>query len=324
VILLRILILCLISLPLQALTPFPEHKDVTQFIQHMSKKHAFSTQKLQHLFKKLSPDPKVITLISKPFEEKTWAVYQKWFLSKERVQAGVQFWKEHAATLKRAEQTFGVPAEIIVAILGVETYYGKELGKYPVLQSLATLAFHYPKRAAFFRSELEQFLLLTQEEGIDPSTVMGSYAGAMGKPQFIASSYRHYAIDFAQIGKRDLMHDTVSAIGSVANYFKSHGWKAGQPIVCPGQYLNQPIGVSPKNNPKPVLTLPEIKAQGIIPTHKIKLNAHEHLALLILQGAQGSEPWLGLHNFYVITRYNHSVNYAMAVYQLSQRIRASR
>lgn len=306
---------------------FAEKREVLNFINYMYVKHGLNAWELKKLFKTITPNPKVVEAISKPFEDVTWDRYRERFVTDERAQAGVEFWRQNEKALKKAELEYGVPAEIIVAIIGVETYYGRNTGHYPVLQTLATLAFNYPPRATFFKGELEQFILLLSEEKIDPYYFLGSYAGAIGIPQFIPSSYRRYAVNFSGNGKRDLNNIT-DAIGSVANYFKSHGWEPSQPVVLEAVVFGseyQRLANSNMKDPIPKLTLGEYSQFNIQPKDKniLKTEYKKPATFIMLnKNKKDSELWLGLNNFYVITRYNHSVNYAMAVYQLSQRIRA--
>jgi membrane-bound lytic murein transglycosylase B len=235
---------------------------------------------------------------------------------------GVEFWNENADTLARAYDTYGVPAEIVVAIIGVETRYGEHKGRYPIMDSLTTLAFDFPKRGKFFRGELEQFLLLTREEEVDPLSLKGSYAGAMGKPQFIASSYRNYAVDFDGDGKRDILNSSVDAIGSVANYFNRHNWKKDEPIAGKARVKGKKYKPIIKKGIKPSMRLRDMARKGV---HVDGKYAPEQLAALIeFKNKKGHEYWVGFNNFYVITRYNHSELYAMAVYQLSQAIAQKR
>jgi len=309
---------------------FADRQAVKQFIWDMHVKHKFNVREYHKLFGSIQSNPKVIQAISKPFEAVSWEKYQKTFVTDERARAGLEFWKANEAALKKAEAHFGVPAEIIVAIIGVETRYGHNRGNFPVLQTLATLAFDYPPRAQFFRKELESFLLLVKEEALHPTKTLGSYAGAMGIPQFIPSSYRRYAVDFTGNGRRDLIHNPTDAIGSVANYFRENGWEPNQPIAFPAQVFGseyQRLANTNANNPKPRLTLGEYARFNIQPKGIQTLPAIKHLKAsfnILNEKKADSEYWLTLQNFYVITRYNHSVNYAMAVYQLSQRILALR
>ncbi|CAG0911209.1 unnamed protein product, partial [Cyprideis torosa] len=224
--------------------------------------------------------------------------------------------------LQRAEEVFQVPADIIVAIIGVETFYGTRMGTFPVLDTLVTLGFDYPPRSAFFRGQLEEFLLLSREQDIPPQEPKGSYAAAMGMGQFISSSYRDFAVDFDGNGHIDLWKSTADGIGSVANYFRRHDWIMGAAVVAPA-YVEGDQYVSLKaNERKPSYSVQQLKAAGVQPS--VPVATEEALSFLDLKGAKGQEFWLGHHNFYVITRYNHSVKYALAVYQLSQAIKRTR
>jgi membrane-bound lytic murein transglycosylase B len=302
---------------------FSQRPEVKAFINQMVSKHGFQKKALIDLFNHFESSDEIIQKISRPYEEASWETYRKLFISRKRIEDGVIFWKKYAVVLNKAEKTFGVPAEIIVAILGVETFYGKNTGKYPVLQALATLAFDYPKRAAFFLSELEQYLLLTREQNLPAAKIKGSYAGAMGTPQFISSSYRNFAIDFAEIGKIDIINNVPNAIGSVANYFKMHGWKPKQLIIYKAWVNGQKykaLKVVNKKDPKPTLSLATLKKYNVSPINAKKSSPSTRMAFIQLDSGKKPEFWLGGENFYVITRYNHSVNYAMAVYELSQLI----
>ncbi len=292
--------------------------DVKAFIQQMVKQHQFTADELQQWFAAIRPRPDIIEAISNPAEGKPWHVYRKIFIQEKRIAGGVGFWTEHRDLLERAERETGVPARIIVAILGVETLYNTYKGRYNVLESLATLSFDYPKRAKFFRSELEQFLLLAREERVDPLMLTGSYAGAMGGPQFISSSFRRYAVDFDNDDKRDIWSNPADMIGSVANYFKVHGWEQGQAITDRANVNGDQVKQAVDKGIKPRFSVGELQKMGINSTAKIDLE--KKAAVIKLDQENGPEYWLGLKNFYVITRYNHSPLYAMAVYQLSEAI----
>ena len=304
---------------------FGKRKEVQQFITEMHKKHDCNQHELTQLFNQFERNEKVLELISKQYEAQPWFRYQARLVTEERAKAGARFLKEHQPALIKAEKEFGVPKEIIVAILGVETNYGQNTGSFYIIEALSTLAFDYPRRADFFRKELEHFLLLAKEGALNPREAKGSFAGAMGIPQFMPSSYRQYAIDFSGTGKRDLLHDRHDVIGSVANYFKSHGWKPGESIVhkakaSGSQYLK--LGKSKEQ--KPNITIGELaQYQVTVQNPKLLNNKNQKVKFILLETQNGSkEPWMGLHNFYVITRYNHSIHYAMAVYQLSQHIKS--
>lgn len=290
------------------------------FINSLVQKHGFDYGALEQTFDQARYLQSVIDAITRPAEKMPWYRYKKIFLTEDRIRGGVEYWQEHRDTLARAESEFGVPAEIIVSIIGVETRYGSHKGNYRVIDSLSTLAFHYPKRADFFRSELEQFMLLAREESVSPLTVTGSYAGAMGIPQFISSSYRHYAVDFNDDNQVNLWNDHADAIGSVANYFKRHGWVADQPVIFPLTDMPAEYRDMADTDPKPSMDYARLQNAGIILDKP--LPADTRVALLEFEEAEGPAFWAGLNNFYVITRYNHSPLYALAVYLLSQEIQA--
>lgn len=300
--------------------PLSDRKEVKTFIQHMVDVHHFDNQQLTQWLNQATIQNTILATIAKPAEALPWYRYRAIFITPKRIEEGCVFWQTHASILKRAEKIYGVPPEIIVAILGVETFYGKQAGQYSVLDSLVTLGFDYPPRSQFFLSELREFLLLAREEKWDPTQIKGSYAGALGKAQFIASSYRRYAVDFNQDGKRDLLNNIDDAIGSVANYFKVHGWQHGAPIALAATTHGdqfKPL-IASKNNPKPIHSLKEWRRLGVQASTQ---DALQPFALIALENPENLEYWLGAQNFYVITRYNHSAHYAMAVYTLSQEIK---
>ncbi len=292
-----------------------EQTDVTQFLNEMEITHGFDRASLRELFQNIKISRSVLEAISKPAEKLPWYRYQPIFLQPDRVAQGVKFWQQYAGALHKAEQQFGVPAEIIVAIIGVETRYGRFSGNYRVIDSLATLAFNYPKRGEFFRSELVHYLLLTREQNVDPRTIKGSYAGAMGIPQFISSSYRHYAIDFDNDGLTDIWNNPVDAIGSVGNYFKQHGWREGNLIATQAMVSGYRYKELITEDLKPNIDSKQLRLYEI--DSKRALPPDSRVKLIDLETKNGYEFWLGMHNFYVITRYNHSSLYAMAVFQLA-------
>lgn len=318
----RLLLSLLIAAPIlvnPAYAGYEKREPVQQFIDMMVEKHDYSRLQLAIWFQQAVKQEETLKSLDKPAESMPWHRYRKIFMTDKRINEGIQFWKENQETLKRANELYGVPAEIITAILGVETFYGKYKGKYPVFDTLVTIAFDYPKRAKFFKKELEQYLLLIKEEALDARDLKGSYAGAMGKPQFISSSYRHYAIDFDGDGKRDLLNNTADAIGSIANYFSEHGWKKDSPIAVTASYKSDQA--FPEFDMKPKHTISELSKLGIFPSQPVL--ASLAATPIRLEQPDHGEYWLGLENFYVITRYNHSNLYAMAVYQLSQSIKNS-
>ena len=289
------------------------------FIAQMVKQHHFNEKELITLFQSVNIQQPILDAMAKPAEGKPWYKYRDIFMTEARIAGGVQFWQENEATLKAVEQQYGVPAEIVIAIIGVETKYGAFTGKYRVIDALATLGFAYPSRSSFFLKELENFLLLSREEHIDPLQPLGSYAGAMGLSQFMPSSYRAYAKDFNQDKKRDIWHNPSDAIASVANYFVANHWQRGGAIAF--QVSAKGNGYQPAltKGVKPDISIAQLRKLGV--DTPVQLTDNEQVKLLSYPFEDHEELWLGLHNFYVITRYNHSPLYAMAVYQLSQAIR---
>lgn len=296
-------------------------EDVESFIEKVAAKSDYSEQELVKLFSQVKQQTHLFERMNKPAEKKLeWHQYRKIFITEKRINKGIKFWNENRELLKRVEEEYKIPAEIVVAIVGVETFYGVYKGKAPVFDTLVTFAFDYPKRAKFFTRELEEFLILSAKQKFKVREVKGSYAGAMGMPQFISSSYRNYAVDFDQDGKADLFDSVPDILGSVANYFKVHGWKPGEAVTYPltlskkNEVLDLKVGVKPSTSWK-VFKAAGLKAMPVI-------NDETEVALIKLQQKQAAEYWAGLKNFYVITRYNHSEMYAMAVYQLSQKIKS--
>ncbi len=291
------------------------HPGAAAFVNKVVTEHAMNRAMVNDLLTEAEKRQDIIELMTRPAEGKPWHEYRPIFLTDQRIEEGIAFWREHADLLALAEQTYQVPAEIIVAIIGVETFYGRITGKHRVIDALATLAFYYPPRADFFRSELEQYLLLGREEQLPLTEVTGSYAGAMGIGQFISSSYRHYAVDGDGDGKRDLWGSRADAIASVANYFKQHKWRLGEPVI--GAVNSGSQAATPEKPPKkPKWSVAQLREWGYQPTEPVD---DGQLATIIrLEHENGPRDYLGYHNFYVITRYNRSPLYAMAVHQLSQ------
>ncbi|MBK1724216.1 lytic murein transglycosylase B [Thiocystis violacea] len=320
-----------LSLVLLALTaasadaaPETYRQGAERFIADMTAKHGFDPKVLADLLGQATYRQSIIDAMNRPYEGKPWRDYRRLFLTPERIQGGAAFWTENADALSRAEADYGVKPEIIVAIIGVETSYGANLGSHRALDALTTLGFAYPKRADFFRSELEAFLLLAREEDLSPVEVRGSYAGAFGKPQFISSSYRAYAVDYDTDGRRDLWRSNADVVGSVANYFKQHGWRSGESVAFPARLAPEfqgAVEVAEKRPLKPSLTLEALQESGVAWDASVP-DSSAPAVLILLDGVE-TEHWVGLQNFYVITRYNHSNLYAMAVHQLSQAIRAA-
>ncbi len=285
--------------------------------------HQFDESDLNELFQAVEIKEDILKKISSPAENLPWYKYRKIFITEARINNGVKFWQENESALTAVEQLTGIPAEIIIAIIGVETSYGQKTGNYRVIDALSTLAFAYPPRSKFFLSELENFLLLCREEHINPLEPVGSYAGAMGMPQFMPSSFRAYAADFDNDSHRDIWHNKGDVIASVANYFVKHQWQAGQAIAIPVEATGENYKTALTKGLKPDLRLSELESLNLKISRSLPLNTKVKL-LAFEQEPVGQKPgeelWAGLDNFYVITRYNHSPLYAMAVYQLSQSI----
>lgn len=296
---------------------YRSHPDFPAFVEHMREEYGMDPARLNTLFTDVYRQQRILDAISSPAEGKDWHKYQPIFLTEERVAAGAQFWSEHAATLARAEREYGVDAEMIVAIIGIETYYGRISGGWRVIEALSTLAFDYPPRQTFFRSELEHFLQLVNEEDIDVRSVEGSYAGAMGGGQFMPSSYRQYAVDFDGDGKRNLWQSWPDIIGSVAHYLSRYGWKHGAVIAVPA--------AAPENSSPPlreqgvtVANAGDLRQAGMVFSETV--DDTSEVRLVGLQHEDELVYWIGLKNFYVITRYNRSPLYAMAAIELGRAI----
>jgi membrane-bound lytic murein transglycosylase B len=299
---------------------YSAHPEAREFISEMVQRHDFDTAELEKIFSSAQRRDDILELMRKPAEKRlTWDRYRKIFLTRSRIEGGAAFWSQHAGILARAEQEFAVDAQLIVAIIGVETHYGNNTGSHRVIDALSTLAFDYPPRSKFFRGELEQFLVLAREEDINLLETRGSYAGAMGYGQFIPSSYRSFAVDFDKDGKRDLWDSPNDIIGSVANYMQRHHWSLGDTVAAPVTISPGKAATLPEPELKPSHTVAELKAAGMQTDQALADDAPA--TVIKLETGNGFEYWMGLENFYTITRYNHSPLYAMAVYQLSEEIR---
>ena len=309
------------------LTPgdFSHLPKAKQFIDRMVEQHNFDPMALQQLLAQAQHLDWIIRLMDAQAPSTSapsgptgaWNRYKAKFITPDNIQKGVEFWQTYAEDLKRAEQLYGVPAEIIVGIIGVETRWGRVMGSTRTLDALATLAFNYPRRSQFFTNELASFLIMSRDEGIDPTTPTGSYAGAMGYGQFMPSSFQQYAVDFNGDGRVNLW-DPVDAIGSVANYFKAHGWRQGEPIaiLAKGKAQGYEHGFHTK------YAINTLSKLNLAPT--TSLSGQESVSLLRLDIGDSYQYWLGLPNFYTITRYNHSTHYAMAVWKLGEAVKAAR
>ncbi|NCF72467.1 MAG: lytic murein transglycosylase B [Gammaproteobacteria bacterium] len=314
---------CLISNPAAADAVNLEQENVVTFIDEMVNEHAFDRAALSAVLSKAEIKPSIITKISTPAERKlNWADYRKIFITKERINAGVTFWHENREMLERIALETGVPIEMIVGIIGVETYFGRITGKDRVIDALATLAFDYPPRSSFFRKELKAFLILAREEELDPTEPLGSYAGAMGRPQFMPSSFRAYAVDSTGDGKRDIWNNWADVAGSIANYFLAHRWRANEEVVTQATLSSgwKAAVPAPANTLEMTDTVESLTKKGVM--FATDLCADSKGQLLTYEGDDGIEHWVGFHNFFVITKYNRSVMYALAVHQLGQMIAA--
>ena len=300
---------------------YKNREDVDAFIARMAKQSDYSEAELVDLFSQVKKQSHLFDRLNRPAEKALqWHQYRKIFIREKRIVEGVKFWRQHEQLLTEVSAKTGVPAEIIVAIIGVETFYGIYRGKDPVFDSLVTIAFDYPKRAKFFRGELEQFLLLVKEQNLDTRSVKGSYAGAMGMPQFISSSYRNYAVDGDGDGRVDLFTNIADITSSVANYFVRHGWRQGEPVARPLIAISDNSVSELETGVKTIYKWSKFKQHGL--TSRFRIKQEMPVALVRLEQKNYPEYWAGFNNFYVITRYNHSELYAMAAYQLSVLIKS--
>lgn len=295
---------------------------IQHFIKFLHKQYDFNEQELTQLFSQTHIDHSLIEKMNHPYEEKAWSEYQKFFITRERIDGGNAFWEQHRAALQQAEKKYGVPANVIVAILGVETFYGQHVGLHPVMDTLTTLSFYYPRREKFFRKELTEYLLLTREQKLEPLRLKGSYAGAIGIPQFMPSTYRQYAVGFSDHDNVDLVNNTNDAIFSIANYLHRMGWKRKQPIAAPLKITHTLSEALISDSAKPTKTLATLQRHGVsLP----KNAAHPKLKAAIIQlgskTAHAKDYWITYPNFRAIMMYNPRIHYAMAVYQLSEAIK---
>lgn len=306
---------------------YPSRPEVREFIRDMVERNGFAERDLNALFSRAKRQPEILSAIRPPVSPRTrsWQNYRPIFVNDRHIAEGMKFMAQHAEALARAEREYGVPREIIVAIIGVETFYGRNMGKWRVADALATLAFDYPPRADFFRSELEAFLLFAREAGLDALEVRGSYAGAIGIPQFMPSSYRRWAVDFDGDGVALLRSSPTDAIGSVSNFLKSHGWVPGEPIAYPADIGSvDPVPLL-ATGLKPSLTLAEFAALGLsVRADTLPKTGTLGALIDLVTPDNPTEYRIGLENFYVITRYNRSSFYAAAVSDLAESLRAAR
>jgi membrane-bound lytic murein transglycosylase B len=318
-----ILVLSFLFASASLATGYVDNPDTRALINELVEEEGFDRAELEALFAGAVRKDSILEAIARPAEKtKPWHEYRQIFVTDKRADGGVDFYQRHASSLQRAEREFGVPAEIIVAIIGVETRYGGNKGGYRVVDALSTLAFDYPPRSKFFRKELKEYLLMTREQGLPADEMKGSYAGAMGYGQFIPSSYRAYAVDFDGDDVADIFNNPVDAIGSVANYFSRHHWREGDSVTMAARVGENYRHDWMNDGFKPKRTVAELAEGNIFPAGEVSPEARA--TAIEFEGEDGLEHWLGWYNFYVITRYNRSAMYAMSVYQLSREIEARR
>lgn len=304
--------------------PYHQRDEVMTFVSEMVKRHGFVADELHNLFAGVEFQSSVVKAMEPPSSPnvRSWERYKSRFVNQNRINRGIRFMQEYSTELTRARQKYGVPEEIITAIIGVETLYGQNTGSYRVIDALTTLAFDYPRRAEYFRGELEQYLLLSREQGLDYYSVLGSYAGAIGLPQFMPTNVRQLAVDFDGDGQVDLRNSVVDAIGSIARYLADHGWKKDEPITSQVSF-NETVPDAWLESILPVMTKKDIKHVSFSTESKLD-EALNFAVIPLVTPEKPSEFWLGFNNFYVITRYNKSTFYAMSVFQLAEAIKQNR
>lgn len=327
--LLRPTLLCfaLHSAGAMSATPYIEREDVRLFMQEMVERHGFTPQEIEQTMAMAQETPRVIELIKPPENPgvRSWQRYRARFIDPTRIRAGLQFWNTHATTLEAAETRYGVPAHIIVGIIGVETIYGRNTGSFNTLSALTTLAFDYPPRAPLFRGELESLFLLARLQGRHPINYKGSFAGALGLPQFLPSSVLRHAVDFDDNGVIELTASPADAIGSVARYLADYGWQKDGRVTLRARLTDTAdIAAASTNDLRPAFNAEELAARGVSTATDSLADGETASLIEFVTPGQASEYWLGLQNFYVITRYNRSSFYAMAVYDLAEAVRLAR
>lgn len=303
---------------------FRRYPALLELADKMVSEDGYPRAELEAVLGEAAIDPSVTRAMDRQYEALPWHEYRQRFINDERVREGVAYWNRHQAVLRRAAREYGVPPAVVVALIGVETHFGTRMGGRRVLDSLVTLTAEYPRRSAYFSAELRVFLNTARADNIAPESVTGSFAGAIGIPQFMPTSYREYAVDFNRNGRRDLVNENEDAIGSVGNYLKRHGWSGGQAIFAP---LTEPLPAAAaalvSKRAKPTLTAAQLAEAGVT-VDTAGADADAKMALLRLREQEGYRHFIGFRNFYAITRYNPSVNYAMAVVELSRRISRER
>ena len=303
--------------------PYSKRPEVKAFIHELAERHGFVEKELLFLFSRVRPVEPVLKAISTPPDKaRSWQEYRALFLGERRISGGVAFWKANRAALARAEEQFGVPPQYVVSVIGVETQYGRNTGRYRVVDALATLAFDYPPRADFFREELVNFLLMARDEDLDVFSLRGSYAGAFGIPQFMPGSARRYAVDFDSSGRIDLSRSPADAVGSVANFLERHGWQRGGAVALEADVTGDAWRPYATGSVEPLATVGELVAAGVVPRERAPAPAERAALIELATPGRPSEFRIGLQNFYAITRYNRSAFYAAAVDELARAIAA--
>ena len=320
----KLLILVLFCLPAYA----AEHPGTDEFVERAVSEYGLEEAEVRAMLAEAEYKQSIIDAISRPAEGKPWHEYRKIFLTDKRINEGIDFWVENQALITAASQKFGVDEEIIVSIIGVETFYGRITGSYRTIDALTTLGLYYPQnlssdRSEFFSKELMQFMQLAKQENLPQTETTGSYAGAMGMGQFMPSSYLEYAVDFDEDGSRDLWRSTADVVGSVANYLHRHGWQAGEPITTRARASKEAaFSEISSSSYKPSISVAEWQDRGFKSTTELPADMPAGVIKLVQEDRDSY--WLVFKNFYVITRYNRSPRYAMAIFDLSQEIKKSK
>lgn len=296
--------------------------DIEAFIHAMVAKHRFNRQALRKTFREVQPRPKALSAVSAPAGARPWHEFRAATVTRERIENGVKFWGIYEKALDRASAEYGVPQDIIVATVGIESEYGHRIGGFRAIDVLTTLAFQYKPRADFYRGELEEFLLLTRETGLDPLHIRASHSGAIGIPQFLPGSYRKYAKDLDGDGKPDLVNSVPDAVASVANYYRTNGWKTGDPVAVRADVSADALSMVGGTDLEPRATVAELQQKGVKP--QAPLAGTLRAAPFWVEAKDGKQLWLGLDNFHAMTRDNPGINHALAVYELAQELRAAK
>lgn len=300
-------------------TPPRPTKAINLYIDRLVQQHHFNKKQLTDLIKRAKYNPNIIHSITHPFEKKPWNFYRRYFVRPDRIKNGIHYWETHKKILNDIKNQYGIPPSIVIAIIGIESFFGEKSGTYNELNALTTLSFYYPKRQKFFQSELTHFLLLARQEKLDPTQLKGSYAGALGIPQFMPSSYRYYGVGYSKKQSVNLFTNHGDAIASIGNYLAKSGWTSGQPIAIPAKITGKSFQSFISKTAKPKYTLAKLRRHHIRPIKKEP--KHLKAALIAMKNTNSTEYWLVFQNFHAIMKYNPRTTYALAVYELSQAIK---